>query len=74
MSSFNLKIEFLDTLDRPGITIAQVLREVTPLIELMIPLQDGSYADRFSGVTKATWELKADEPTEPEPQKRPQPA
>jgi hypothetical protein len=50
-----IRIEVHPSVDRPGIPIAQTLREITPTIEMAVPLQSGFYPDRFSGETKAEW-------------------
>lgn len=53
-----VKIDIPNAIDRPGVPMAQILREVVPVIENMIPLKSGFYADRISGVTKAEWTVQ----------------
>jgi hypothetical protein len=53
---FVLTINMPTVPDRPGIPIAQILREVTPVVELQIPVRAShTYNDRLYGTTKATW-------------------
>ncbi len=56
-----IKIEVSPSLHRPGIAIAQTLREIIPMIETMVPLKSSSYLDRFSSEVRAEWTC-GDEP------------
>ena len=50
-----LTIDAPDHLDRPGIAIAQVMREAATVIEMQVPLADHQHLyDRF-GVQKCEW-------------------
>lgn len=66
-----VRIEVPSFVKRPGVPIAQTLREITPVIELMIPLASGNYRDRISGEVKAEWTVEGgpaakEEEAEPE--------
>jgi hypothetical protein len=56
-----------DIQGRPGIPIAQCLREIEPVVEQAMPLTDGKLADRLTGATRATWQYFE---VTPEPVKR----
>lgn len=50
-------IDAPDFLDRPGIAIAQVMREAAAVIEIQVPLQDHHHIyDRF-GIQKCEWQV-----------------
>lgn len=53
-----IRIEVPDFVKRPGVPIAQTLRNITPVIEMAIPLVSSYYADRISGETKAEWTVQ----------------
>lgn len=42
-------------MSRPGIPMAQVMREIAPVIERMNPLVSGVWFDRLSGLREAEW-------------------
>jgi hypothetical protein len=50
-----LTMELPDTMVRPGITIAQAMREIEPVVEMANPLADGKLVDRLTGEMRATW-------------------
>jgi hypothetical protein len=50
-----LTIDLPDTTVRPGIPMAQMLREIEPVIELANPLVDGKLLDRLTGEPRAEW-------------------
>lgn len=56
MPNFVLTINVPATVDRPGVTIAQIMRELVPVIECSIPVKaSDSHRDRLYNVTKATY-------------------
>ena len=54
-----IRIEVPPALYRPGIPIAQTLREITPILETANPLDSGNYLDRLSGAVRAEWTCQA---------------
>jgi len=59
-TTFTLVIDVPNFIDRPGIPIAQIMREVVPLVEAAIPLLSGQHLDRFSQQPKASWNVAWD--------------
>src|SRR4051812_39614395 len=56
---FLLTIDLPDpVIGRPGIPIAQMLREIEPVVEHANPLQSGKLLDRLTGETRAMWEVQ----------------
>lgn len=55
MKTIFLKIDIPNYVMRPGVPMAQVMREVLPIIETMIPMKSGFMPDRITGETKAEW-------------------
>lgn len=50
-------VETPDHLDRPGISIAQTMREAAAVLEMQVPLADHFHIyDRF-GVQKCEWQI-----------------
>lgn len=56
-----LEMYFPDDANRPGVIVAQTMREVEPVIERMIPLGAGIVTDRLTGVYKAQWRVEGDQ-------------
>lgn len=57
---FFVRIDIPEAVARPGIPVAQVLREMTPVIETMIPLVSGRLPHRLTGETLAEWTVEQD--------------
>lgn len=54
---FVLTINISDDVHSPGIPIAQILREVEPVVETANPLVRGTLLDRLTGEIRAEWEV-----------------
>jgi hypothetical protein len=52
---FVLTVDIPDEVHEPGIPIAQIMREVEPVVEAASPLANGKLLDRQSGATRAEW-------------------
>lgn len=54
---FVLTADIPDQVHEPGIPLAQVLREIAPVLETANPLVSGKLLDRLTAETRAEWTL-----------------